>query len=190
MLIDITLCVTPQMLDVAWSNTDKSLLGHLGTHFDIMNKDFPLDYTKRKAIVFDVSHIRERDIEVVDINIELVKEGMFVAFYTGFADETEYGTSEYFKTHPQLSDELISKLLDKRISVIGIDCSGIRRGTAHVKTDQKCADRGVFVVENLCGLNKVLAVDCFFTAHTYPLNVTRVTGLPCRVIAECYQVSK
>lgn len=44
----------------------KSIRGHLETYFDVMNKEFHLDYTKRKRIVFDVSHVKERDIEVSD----------------------------------------------------------------------------------------------------------------------------
>ena len=186
MRIDITLLATPEMLGTAWSNTAKSLVGHLGTHFDVMDKEFPLDYTERKAIVFDVSHIRERDIETADIALSLVEPDMFVAFRTGFIDEVEYGTPEYFKTHPQLSHELIDALLERRISIIGIDCAGIRSGKEHVPTDQRCADHGVFVIENLSNLNAVLSVSPNFTARTYPMRFAQVTGLPCRVVAEIY----
>lgn len=184
MLIDITLHVTPEMLGTAWENTAKSLVGHLGTHFDVMDKEFPLEYTKRQGVVFDVSHVRHRDISVADINLDLVEADMFVAFYTGFIAEVEYGIPQYFKEHPQLSQELIEALLDKQVSIIGIDCAAIRKGSEHVPTDQKCADCGVFVVENLWDLKSVLAVNAQFTARTYPMRVSGVTGLPCRVIAE------
>ena len=80
---DITLKITPRMSANADSNQDKSLVGHLGTHFDVMDKDFPLDYTECKGIVFDVSSIRDRDIECSDIDLEKIKTGMFVAFYSG-----------------------------------------------------------------------------------------------------------
>lgn len=184
MLIDITLNVTPEMLGTAWENTAKSLVGHLGTHFDVMDKAFPLAYTERKAVVFDVSHIRGRDIEISDMDLQLVGADMFVAFYTGFIEEVEYGTPQYFKEHPQLAQELIEVLLEKKISVIGVDCAGIRSGKEHVPTDQRCADRDVFVVENLCNLKAVLAVGTAFTARTYPMRYSGVTGLPCRVVAE------
>ena len=184
MLIDITLNVTPAMMGTAWENTAKNLIGHLGTHFDVMDKEFPLEYTRRRAVVFDVSHIRGRDVEISDIPLEQVKEGMFVAFCTGFAEDEEYGTPRYFKEHPQLSHALIDELLSRNISVIGTDCGGIRSGAEHVPADQRCADRGVFVVENLSGLKAVLDVSPFFTAHTYPMRVSEITGLPCRVVAE------
>ncbi|MCD7949597.1 MAG: cyclase family protein [Erysipelotrichaceae bacterium] len=115
MYIDITLKVTPKMIQEANGNEKKTFTGHLGTHFDVMNKEFPLDYIKRDMIIFDVSYIRD-EIDINDINLGLVRENIFVAFYTGFMDELGYGTKRYFKEHPQLSYELIDALLDKHIS--------------------------------------------------------------------------
>lgn len=184
MLIDITLPVTSEMMGTAWGNTDKSLVGHLGTHFDVMHKQFPLEYTQRKAVVFDVFSVRGRDIEPADVDLRLVEENMFVAFYTGFVHEVAYGTPEYFKGHPQLSNPLIDALLERRVSVIGVDCAGIRRTPEHVPADWRCAEQGAFVVENLWELNKVLAVGGRFTARTYPMRYAGITGIPCRVVAE------
>ena len=184
MTVDITLPVTPEMLGTAWENTAKSLVGHLGTHFDVMDKEFPLSYTRRKGVVFDVSSVRGRDIELSDIDLDLVEEAMFVAFHTDFLAEAKYGTPTYFKEHPQLSHTLIHALLEKKISIIGVDCAGIRRGKEHVPADQRCADQGVFVIENLYDLKSVLAVNGQFIAHTYPMRVSGVTGLPCRVVAQ------
>lgn len=184
MMIDMTLPVTPERMGTAWENTAKSLVGHLGTHFDVMDKEFPLEYTAREGVAFDVSAIRGRDVEPEDVELSQVKAGMFVAFHTGFIREVEYGTPRYFKEHPQLADRLIDALLERRISVIGVDCAGIRRGKDHVPADQRCADRGVFVIENLWDLEAVLAAGGRFTARTYPMRCTGVTGLPCRVVAE------
>lgn len=183
MLIDITMKVTPEIRRTAPEKEDRTLVGHLGTHFDVMNKDFPLEYTRRNGIVFDVSSIRGRDIEIDDINIDKVCKNQFVAFYTGRIEEEPYGTKAYFADHPQLSYPLIDALLDKGVSIIAIDCSGIRCGKEHTPVDQRCADRGVFVVENLCGLQALVGNENFI-AHTYPVSYTGMTGLPCRVIAE------
>ena len=184
MLLDITLQVTPGMRRSAPEKDDRALVGHLGTHFDVMDKDFPLEYTRRQGLVFDVSAIRDRDIDLGDIDMDAVQADMFVAFHTGYIEEEPYGTPVYFSEHPQLSHGLIDALLDKGISVIGIDCSGIRRGREHTPKDQYCADRGVFVIENLCNLKAVVQNGGRFTAHTYPVNYSGMTGLPCRVIAE------
>ena len=184
MKIDITMKITPAMLDDAAKSENSALVGHLGTHFDVMDKEFPLDYTERCGIVFDVSSVGDRDIELSDIDIGQVKPHMFVAFYTGFADAEPYGTKRYFKEHPQLSVELIDTLLDMGVSIIALDFAGVRRGAEHTPTDQRAADRGVFIIENLCDMKTLVDAGTRFVAHTYPMNCTGITGLPCRVIAE------
>lgn len=184
MLLDITLKLTPKAADEAWSHTDRSLVGHLGTHFDVMEQVFPLEYTRREGIVWDVSAVRSRDIDIADIDERALQRGQFVAFYTGYLEEVGYGNKTYFADHPQLSDALITRLLDAGVSIIGIDCAGVRRGAEHTLTDRRCAACGTFVVENLCGLKAVLDCGGRFTAHTYPLNYSGITGLPCRVLAE------
>ena len=170
MLIDITLKITPEMIKDAQGNEKKSLTGHLGTHFDVMNKEFPLEYTNRSGLVFDVSAVKGRDICGDDIELERVRQDMYVAFYTGFIEEIGYGNGSYFAQHPQLSHELIDALLDKGVSIIGVDFAGIRRGKEHVPKDQDCADKGTFVIENLCNLKAVIDRGGTFEANTYPMN--------------------
>ena len=181
MLVDITLKITPKMTKDAQGNLKKALVGHLGTHFDVMDKEFPLQYIRRHAVVFDVSSVIDRDIEIADIDLDAVEPDMFVAFYTGYIDRVEYGSKEYFASHPTLSVELIDALLDKGVSIIGMDCAGVRNGKEHTPMDQLCADHGVFIVENLCNLDKVVG-RCII--NTYPMNYSEVTGLPCRVVVE------
>lgn len=184
MLIDITLKITPRMVVDAQGNDKKALEGHLGTHFDVMNKEFPLEYTERQGIVFDVSHVIDRDIDIADINIESVEQNMFVTFYTGFIEQEGYGSKKYFLEHPQLSNELIDELIKKEVSIIGIDFAGVRRGKEHTPKDQYCADKGIFIIENLCNLKALLLPNNRFIANTYPMNYAEMTGLPCRVIAK------
>lgn len=184
MLIDITLKITPKMMTNAHGNAKIVAAGHLGTHFDVMNKEFPLEYTKRNGIVFDVSGVTGRDIGLSDVDLDAVSADMFVAFYTGFSQVEEYGSKTYFGEHPQLSHELIDTLVERKISLMGVDFAGIRRGKEHTPKDQFCADRGVFVIENLCNLKAVLDAGGRFVANTYPMNFANMTGLPCRVIAE------
>ena len=186
MLIDITLQVSEPMIENAHANEIKSFSGHLGTHFDVMNKTFPLEYVRRRAVVFDVSAENGREIDPGDIDLTKVERGMFVAFATGFIEKEGYGSKTYFSEHPQLSNTLIDGLLDLQISIIGLDFAGMRRGAEHTPKDQACADRGVFVVENLCNLASVLAGKpfAFFTAYTFPIKFAGMSGLPCRVVAE------
>lgn len=186
MYYELTLKITPELIRSANGNERFSLMGHLGTHFDVMDKEFPLENLSLQAIVFDVSHIRGRDIDVGDIILEHVQPRMFVAFYTGYLDEFGYGNSAYFNDHIQLSEALIERLIEKRINIIGVDCPGIRSGSQHTPKDQYCADHGVFVVENMTGMKTLLVgkkeLEC--RIHTYPVNYSHMTGLPCRVVAE------
>ena len=156
--------------------------GHLGTHFDVMNKEFPLEFVKREGLVFNVRDIREREVLSGDIDVS----NMFVAFYTGFIDDEGYGTKKYFTEHPELSNELIDKLLDKKVSIIGVAFAGVRRGAENNPKDQYCADRGVLIIENLCNLDKILRGKNqeIFTVNTYPVNFECMSGLPCRVVGE------
>lgn len=191
MLIDITLKITPKMISDAHENEKKALFGHLGTHFDVMNKEFPLEYIERKAIVIDVNSVNSTDNNKViirknDIDLNVIEPDMFVGLCTGFIEKVGYGVNEYFTKHPILSNELIEALIEKKISIIGIDFAGIRRGDEHTPKDQYCADRGIFIIENLCNLYRILNGNKskIFLAYTFPLNYTNMTGLPCRVVAK------
>ncbi len=186
MLIDLSVNVTKFVRKEASKNDKNASFGHLGTHFDVMNKEFPLSYVKREGVVFDVSGVIDRDIEVEDVDISQVKKDMFIAFYTGFIGRVEYGTHSYFTEHPQLSHRLIDTLVEHGISMIGVDFAGVRRGKEHTPKDQYCADNGVFIVENLCNLEKVLLDKHHnrFIVNTYPIHFDGITGLPCRVVAE------
>jgi len=64
--------------------------------------------------------------------------------------------------------------------------AGVRRGAEHTPKDQYCADRDVFIVENLCNLKHLLGSQRqrHLTAHTYPMKFADMSGLPCRVVAE------
>ncbi len=181
MRIDITLPISEKMWLDAKASQNAALEGHLGTHFDRMDQEFPLDYTKREGICFDVSAISEREIGLRDIDLSKVEKGMFAAFYTGYNERVPYGEGGYFKEHPELSKDLIYALIERGVSIIGIDFAGVRRGAEHTPMDQYCADRGTFIIENLWNLK---ALPEHFIAHTYPLRSEQLTGLPCRVIAE------
>ena len=51
--------------------------------------------------------------------------------YTGFIEEEGYGSRKYFTEHPQLSNALLEALLEKKVSIIGVDFAGVRRGKEH-----------------------------------------------------------
>lgn len=161
--------------------------GHFGTHFDIEDNEFTLEYCERNGMIFDVGNIRDRDIEASDLDMDAIKEKDFVLLRTGMIDRAEYGSREYLMEHPQLSQDLINRLVLKKVSIIGIDMAGVRRGAQHRPADQFCAGHGTYIVENLVHLDQVVQKASEgkpFIVHTYPLHLTGYTGLPARVVAE------
>ncbi len=192
MKIDLSVTITTEIVN-AMLNTRTTAkvppvaqFGHIGTHFDVMDKEFQLDNTERPGIVFDVSHIKGRDIELSDIDTTKIAENVFVMFHTGCLKERGYGTPAYFTDHPELAGTLITYLVNNKVSMIGIDTCGIRKAAEHPQADKYCADNGIFVVENLNNLDVLLqaAKTGNFLVHTYPVNYAGLTGLPCRIIAE------
>ncbi len=149
-----------------------------------------MEYMDLDAVVFEVAEWAEKEeIGKDDIDLGMVKEGMFVAFHTGFIEQEGYATKRYFSIHPQLSIDLIHALLDRHVSIIGVDFAGVRRGKEHTPTDQVCADHGTFIVENLCNLSEVLdgKKQAACKIATCPVKFEGQTGLPCRVIARVWE---
>ena len=191
MRIDLTYPLSKEKISALSSTSDsrdKSLIsfGHMGTHFDTPGKNFILDYCECRGVIFDVSNLDERDIELADIDTEKISAGDFVLFHTGTSARYEYWSKDYSTNFPQLSWDVIKFLVAKKIHIIGIDARGLRKGTEHPEADEFCAAADVFIVENLVNLGKLFdsSGGKNFTVHTYPLNLVGFSGIPCRVIAE------
>ncbi|MDR0441694.1 MAG: cyclase family protein [Candidatus Accumulibacter sp.] len=192
MKIDLSVPVTQEVFDKlsAYSKTRRDgveLFGHVGTHLDLMGKDFDIDKSESAGVVFDVSAVRDREIGPEDVDWSRVREGDFVMFHTGALDDFGYGNQDYFLLEaPQLSYALIDGLMDRKAAFIGVDMGGARKVAEHRGVDEYCAERGMFIVENLANLERLSrsAEDGRFGARIYPMNLVGATGLPCRVVAE------
>lgn len=119
-----------------------------------------------------------------DVDLSRVEKGIFVAFRTGFIEEEGYGSRRYFTEHPQLSVELLERLMDLHVSMVGVDFAGVRRGREHTPMNQRLADQGIFVVENLYNLQELVRTESPAAVYTFPMNYEGMTGLPCRVVAD------
>lgn len=181
--IDLTTKVEkdhPMMIQAAKKENPLAAMGHIGTHLDTyLHHPIPLEYICSRGILFDVRGLEEAALW--DVPWKQVQEGDFVLFRTGRMEETSYGTEAYFAEHPCLSRELILKLTEKKVHFIGIDAPGIRRHEEHTKADCFCEDRGVYVIENISGLEKI-AADVF-EVYTMWLDDPDMSGLKCRVVA-------
>jgi kynurenine formamidase len=191
MKIDLSFKVDKEVLEElagsvsqAYMNLEKQ--GHVGTHFDVRDKEFSIDKIITKGRVFDISHIKTGEVKVNDLDLSSVEKGDFVMFYSGILKRLRYGSKEYLSTYIELSNELIDHLIDKEVNFIGVDMAGAQKPATHLYIDQYCADRGVFIIENLDNLDLLLekTSNKSFTAYTFPVNMSGFSGLPCRVIAE------
>jgi kynurenine formamidase len=189
MKIDLSISIQRELFNDLLEKSFKAkrdIIGHIGTHFDVMNKKFSLENTIRNGKLFDVRNIRDREIDTTDIDLNRIEENDFIIFYTGYLEEEPYGTEKYFTDYPVLSKDLIDNLISKKVSLIGIDTASIVKPNIHIETDQYCADNGIFIIENLDNLKLLLneAKDESFKVYTFPINIENISGLPCRVIAE------
>jgi len=71
MLIDLSLPIDAKKLATEEAYKTFIDLGHAGTHFDVVNKTFPLESFKTRGKVIDISRIRDREVEVKDLNSNL-----------------------------------------------------------------------------------------------------------------------
>ncbi len=185
MLIDITTRPDDALIK-PWLNTQENkhiAMGHVGTHLDTYKKSsIPLEYFRRRGVLIDVSSFAEnRQVNLSDLKSADIRKGDFVIFKTNRSLKT-YGTKEYFKDHPELSSDLIDYLISQKISFIGIDAPGIKRGSAHTKADILCEENGIYVIENLDGLDNIKKSE--FIVYTMWLEDKNATGLKTRVICE------
>lgn len=184
MFLDLTTMVSQDSPLIQWAKSQDNphvAMGHIGTHLDTYEKsNIPLQYFKSVGIIYDVQNIAE--ITIKDIDVDSICEDGFVIFRTGQIEKYPYGDKLYFDNHPQLSQDLIQLLCDKKIRFIGIDCAGIRQHAEHEDADRFCEKNGIYVIENLCNLDQISEKN--FTVYTMWLDDEVMTGLKCRVIAE------
>ena len=146
------------------------------------------EYCRRKGWIFDVRSVPiDREIGVDDIDLSKVESGMFVGFFSGYIETEPYGSKKYFAEHPALSVDLIEKLIEKEVSLVGLDFSGMRLGAEHNPMDHHCAEHGMFAVENMANLGA--AAERPLTVYVFPMRFAGMTGLPCRVLAESLTTS-
>lgn len=128
---------------------------HIGTHIDVYNCSKISIPSEIEVKVIDV-----RGVEIIDTDIIRglkLKEGTFIIFRTGIMEKYGYGSEVYFNSEikPYLTNALVDELLRSKVILIGIDFYGIQHGKDHVYIDKYVEDRGAYVVENICNLDKL-----------------------------------
>lgn len=158
---------------------------HTGTHLDLpahMLEDV------RNAADIDLEEICGRAkiiyaagrklLTVEPEYLKLIKKNDIILIYTGF--EKEYGSRVYYEEHPVISEELADLFAAREIKLLGIDMPS--PDFSPFKIHQKLFENDIFILENLCNLEKLLGLTSF-KLFVFPLKV-RAEAAPCRVAAE------
>jgi kynurenine formamidase len=189
MLIDLTLSLAADNPVFGKAPTDRAAAlmaaGHIGTHLDtLLHRPIPLDWMDRDAVLVDATKAGT-DIGSDVLAGVAIQPGDVVLVHTGHIRRHAYGDAAYFRDHPQLDWDLVEALMDRKVSFIGIDAAGLRRGhDEHAKVDRYCEENGSFVIENLINLDHLQAA----AARRFPLRVAWIshagrTGIPVKVVA-------
>lgn len=158
---------------------------HAGTHLDlpahmvedIRNAaDISLDSLcgQAKMIYADDKKLIKPEAEYQ----KLIEKNDIVIIYTGMAKE--YGNKKYYNQHPIISEEMAELLIEKEIKLLGFDMPSPDRRP--FKIHQKLFENDIFILENLCNLEKLLGLKSF-KLLVFPLKI-RAEAAPCRVAAE------
>jgi arylformamidase len=188
---------TPEIVD---SNTIEkngfaekliSMSSHTGTHIDapahmIKNSNtldkFDINQFIGEGKVVDISRIKKKIIEIVDIKADLKKIDTkdFILFYTGWS--RYWGRDEYFRDYPILSEELVKYLTGYKLKGIGFDIISIDPvGAVHFTNHMIVFRKNILIIENLKNLETLIGKK--FTFFCLPLKIGNSDGSPVRACA-------
>lgn len=155
---------------------------NMGTHIDVMGAAVVLENERliSEGIKFDVSHIVDRPIELSDLDISRIKEGIYVFFQTGW--DKYFEDEEKYNNHPEISMEVIEFLVDKKVNMIGIDTLGLGVGRNHGIVDVYLGKNKTYAIENLANLDSIPEEN--FKVYCLPMKIEGLDAFPARILVE------
>lgn len=155
---------------------------NMGTHIDVMGSDIIIENERliSNGIKFDVSNITGREIRLKDLDLSIVKDGVFVFFQTNW--DKHFEDEEKYNKHPEISMEVIEYLVSKNVNMIGIDTLGLGLGRNHGTIDVYLGKHGAYSIENLANLDKIPNKD--FKVYCLPMKIEDIDALPARILVE------
>lgn len=132
---------------------------NMGKHIDVMNPDVVIENERLigEGIKFDVSHIPNKVIKLKDLDLSLIKEGVYVFFQTNW--DQYFEDEEKYNNHPEISIEVIKYLVDKYLG-----------------------DHKMYAIENLCNLKNIPNKN--FKVYCLPMKIEGLDGYPARILVE------
>ena len=176
-----TATASPQVTEVIFGT-------HSGTHLDAPShlfpdgkklSDFAVESFVGKGVLLDVRGKKNIDKEIL-LHAE-IKPGDIVLIYTGW--QGKYGTKEYFKDYPVVSEGLAKELVRLQVKMLGIDTPSPDKEPFLVH--ETLLQKEILILENLCNLEKLLKTKDFGII-ALPLRL-ETDGGPARVVAKIYE---
>ncbi|WP_052356817.1 cyclase family protein [[Clostridium] dakarense] len=155
---------------------------NMGTHIDVMSSNVILENERliAQGIKFDVSNIKDRTITLDDLDLSIVKEGVYVFFQTNW--DKYFDDEEKYNNHPEISMEVIEYLVDKKVNMIGIDTLGLGLSKNHGLIDVFLGKHGAYAIENLANLDKIPKDN--FRVYCLPMKIEGLDAYPTRILVE------
>ncbi len=167
-----------------------NLITHTGTHIDC-----PLHLFKgsRSLSAIDINNFFGRALaidcsgmkEVIALNFvhkynKEIEKADFLLFYTGY--DTWWGSDQYFRNFPILTEEAARHLTNFKIKGVGFDTiSADRIDSEELPVHRIFLRKDILIIENLKGLKDVLYQKFYFSC--FPLKVIDGDGSPVRAVA-------
>lgn len=163
---------------------------HAGTHVDSpyhfvedgMKIDDPrlLNRLVGEAIILDM---RTRIFDEQDVRQRVdCLQNKIVLLYTGWSEEREFGSNEYFLDFPTIGLETALALVEADVKSVGLDTPSIDSLDSPYEIHRLLLGKGIPMIENLCNLRELLAYEkVIFVAA--PLKVAGGDASSVRAIA-------
>lgn len=184
--IEVSLLQVRNLLTDKYNAYSFSSSLHAGTHIDcpmhllqndITIAEYPLECFVGKGCILDVRG--ESEIDYKAEYDEQIQKGDIVLVYTG--SDKHYGNEHYYYEHPVITDKLASFLVSREIKMLGVDMPS--PDFPPFQIHKLLLNHGIFIIENLTNLEKLLNVECF-EVFVQPLKIYAEASLT-RAFARC-----
>jgi len=167
---------------------------HSGTHLDapyhfvqkgLKIDKIPLNRLITRAVLCRVKKgpdkpITRKDIEGFEAKNGTISPNLAVIFETDWS--RNLAKKDYFSRNPGLSATAAKYLIEKKVSLVGIDSPSIDLGKdSKFSVHHILLKRDILILENLCNLEKIPRSN--FKLTVLPLKLKDATGSPVRAVA-------
>ncbi len=158
---------------------------HVGTHMDAplhmiaggkYMDEFPVEKFVGTGVLLDV--YKRPIIDVDALEGHTISEGSMVLLYTGMSEQ--YGTDLYNSQYPRITDAFAQKLVDLRVSVLGMDMINPDKEETY-PIHKILLSQEILIIENLTNLSSLKGVASF-DVYAFPMKL-HAEAAPVRVVA-------